>query len=65
MGKAINACSGSGSCKATRDCSLTKGSDLAGSCMSKVCAPDPTVEAQSKKSGSWGAPDLSCLTMAR
>ena len=63
MGKAINACTGSGTCKATRDCSGASGSDLAGTCLSKLCVPDPTSEAKVKKNDKWDtAPDLTCLT---
>ena len=65
MGKAINACTGSGACKATRDCSKASGSDLAGTCMSKLCVPDPTSEAKVKKNDKWDtAPNLTCLSKA-
>ena len=65
MGKAINACTGSGACKATRDCSLASGSGLAGSCLSKLCVPDPTNEAKIKKNDKWDtSPDLTCLAKA-
>lgn len=64
-GAAINACSGAGACKATRDCSPKEGKDLTGSCINALCVPDPAADAKVKESGKWtGTPDLSCLTTA-
>lgn len=62
MGKAINACTGAATCKATRDCSAA-GTDVAGSCSNKLCVTDATSEAKVEKDKKWDtAPDLSCLT---
>ncbi len=64
-GEAINACTGAAVCKATRDCSLKGGKDLAGSCVNSLCVPDPSADAKVKVNGKFtGTPDLSCLTTA-
>lgn len=64
-GEAINACTGTATCKATRDCSLKDSKDLPGTCVDKVCVPDPAAEAKVEVSGKFtGTPNLACLTTA-
>jgi len=65
-GVAINACTGTATCKATRDCSLKGGKDLPGTCVDKLCVPDPASEATVEdSSGKFTAkPNLKCLTTA-
>ena len=62
-GEAINACTGTAACKATRDCSLKGGKDLPGTCVDQQCVPDPAAEAKIEVNGAFtGTPNLACLT---